>query len=199
MEIPEEFRKEIVQLYTDPQETVSFGPLDQFYAFLKARHQQQHNTDLPYSSRQVKDVIREDLPGYTVNQPRQFHFPRRIYTSYGIDYMWGADLMYFPAPLMHRLKIGAILVCVDSLTHFIFARVLKRPGGEDVMLALRDIFQSTDRKPTILQTDSGAEFLNHQLQEYLVAERTRHQIAYQQPNKSAIAGKTRDQLDQLKP
>lgn len=79
--------------------------------------------------------------------------------------MWFADLFFFKAEDMRRLKVkGAFLVVCEALSHQIWARALPDKRAETIIAALKDIFDKEGRKPQVLITDAGGEFVSAKTQ-----------------------------------
>lgn len=66
---------------------------------------------------------------------------------------------------------GVILVVVDVLTRYAFARALKSKSGHETAAALDDIFQEYEKvfkaKPAVIQTDRAAEFMGKEVAKVL--------------------------------
>ena len=90
----------------------------------------------------VKEWLSKDLT-YTLHRPIRRHYSTRRIIVRQIDESWQADL--------------------QNLSKFAWIRPLKKKTGKEVEAAFRDIF-SKDRKPKMLQTDRGKEYLDNNVQ-----------------------------------
>eukprot|EP01130_Rhizamoeba_saxonica_P005834 TRINITY_DN230_c2_g2_i2.p1 TRINITY_DN230_c2_g2~~TRINITY_DN230_c2_g2_i2.p1 ORF type:complete len:205 (-),score=-6.07 TRINITY_DN230_c2_g2_i2:8-622(-) len=59
-----------------------------------------------------------------------------------------------------------ILVVIDELSKYIFARVLKSKSASDVLKAIKSIYRTMRNRPKIVQSDNGTEFKNKTLTAY---------------------------------
>ena len=62
-------------------------------------------------------------------------------------------------------RVKFLLVVVDTFSRFAFVRPLKSKTGQNVISAFRSIFR--DRKPRLLRTDKGTEFVNRPFKTFL--------------------------------
>lgn len=150
-----EIEKVLSELYHSLKSDVSFSSPLKLYRAAKLRI-----PDLKLKV--VKNWLSKDLT-YTLHHPiRRSYTTRRVLVHY-IDEQWQADL----ADLQNLSKFNKgyryLLVCIDILSKFAWIRPLKKKTGKEVEAAFRDIF-SKGRKPLMLQTDRGKEFLDGRVQ-----------------------------------
>ncbi|KAJ8019141.1 Endogenous retrovirus group K member 11 Pol protein [Holothuria leucospilota] len=79
--------------------------------------------------------------------------------------------MFLHSP--NKTRYRYILTCIDILSKFAWARVLKDKTSRSVIRAFRSILKEQNRKPQALQTDKGKEFLNNPFQKFLRDEKIR--------------------------
>ncbi len=70
-----------------------------------------------------------------------------------------------------------ILVIVDDLSSYLWVTPLKRNKGQEVLDAFKNIFDATQRFPSMLTTDAGSEFCANIFQAFLNARNIFHHIA----------------------
>ena len=150
-----EIQKVLSELYHSLKSDVSFSSPLKLYRAAKLRI-----PDLKLKV--VKNWLSKDLT-YTLHHPiRRSYTTRRVLVHY-IDEKWQADL----ADLQNLSKFNKgyryLLVCIDILSKFAWIRPLKKKTGKEVEAAFRDIF-SKGRKPKMMQTDRGKEFLDGRVQ-----------------------------------
>jgi hypothetical protein len=124
-----------------------------------------------------KDEVDKFLQGedtYTLHKQIHHRFPRRMTIAYNIDSQWQADLCDMSTLSKENDGMKFILTVIDILSRFCFAIALKNKKPEEVVIAFRKIFKTSNRKPTLLQTDQGLEFLGSKFQIFLKKHKIKH-------------------------
>ena len=106
------------------------------------------NQDAHALRRQIKRKVRKS----SVNSP-------------GIDYLWDADLADVSGLKRTNKGVTFLLVVVDTFSRHAWVVPLKSKTGQNVISAFRSIFR--DRKPRLLRTDKGTEFVNRPFKKFL--------------------------------
>ena len=110
-----------------------------------------------------------DTPYYTLHkQPRRKFQRNRVMVS-GIDKQWQADLVDLSSLSRYNKNNKYLLVCIDILSKFAWIVALKDKKGDTLVKAFKTILPS-NRRPELLQTDKGTEFLNKSFQRLLKDE-----------------------------
>jgi hypothetical protein len=109
----------------------------------------------------------QSVDAYTLHRPVVRNFLRRKMICPGIDHLWQLDLAQFDSIMRENDNKAYILVAIDCFSRYMWTRVIKNKSAESVTDAFVDILNSSDRRPTYLQTDKGVEFKNALFQSYL--------------------------------
>ena len=80
--------------------------------------------------------------------------------TYGENYLWEADLMFFTHPDFARANDGYlyILAIIDSFTKMVSLKLLKNKSSTIITKAVDELFH--EYKPKYLRVDAGGEFLS---------------------------------------
>ena len=80
--------------------------------------------------------------------------------TYGENYLWEADLMFFTHPDFVRANDGYlyILAIIDSFTKMVSLKLLKNKSSTIITKAVDELFH--EYKPKYLRVDAGGEFLS---------------------------------------
>lgn len=153
--IPEEEIDQVLEkLYTDPLTGISTGR-DRFYLRVKKVY-------LGISLRRVQSFLKEQ-------ESYQLHYPapgghevvQPIVTKESCE-RWQMDLIDFSPYSQVNNGFSYILTVTDCFSKKVWARPLKNKSGVSIATALREILETT-RSPKILQSDSGGEFKNKEV------------------------------------
>ena len=111
------------------------------------------------SERQLDDILAQSNV-YT--EFKQFKKPKLTppVRTYGKNYLWEADLMFFTHPTFSKNNDGClyILAIIDTFTKIAMLNILKTKNTTEVTKHVNDLFQS--EKPKFLRVDAGGEFLS---------------------------------------
>ena len=116
------------------------------------------------SRKQVKDYLLTQ-PTYTKHKPALQKFNTRKVIVHSLDHQWQADLADMRSLSQYNDSFNYILTVIDVLSKYAWAIPIKRKTGDYIVDAFKDIFK--ERKPTLLQTDHGSEFINKKTQQLL--------------------------------
>jgi transposase InsO family protein len=103
-------------------------------------------------------------------------FSRNPYTVINLDNTRETDLTELSALAKYNSNYKYLLNVIDVFSRYAWSVPLKHKTGRSVATALATIFQ--DRKPYIMKSDKGTEFVNATVQQYLKREGT---VSYPQP------------------
>ena len=137
-----------------------------------------------------KDRVQQWLShqdAYTLHKPVLYKFPRRRIIVNGIDHQWQADLMDLHSLRRYNDNNTFVLIVIDVLSKYTWARILKNKTGLTLVQAFDNILKSSGRRPKKLQTDKGTEFLNKHFQHFLKQEEIHFFVSENDDIKCAIA------------
>jgi transposase InsO family protein len=141
--------------YFDPARPGSLGGKETFFKhhseWKKTKREKEGADDDPFSAWEA----------YTVHRPISTRkFPRNKTRAYTLDEQWQADLCDVTRLASKNKGVKFLLTVVDVFSRYAWVRPVKSKQGAIIADALRDIFETGGRTPTLLQTDQGKEFLN---------------------------------------
>lgn len=139
--------KDIVQLYLDSKNPSSYGSVKQFHQYLAS----EYGINIKFSH--LRKILKEYVPGLTLDREVQLKFSRRVLLSPGIDYSWSADLAFFPAPILRSMRRAGFLVVVDNLTLYTWIQSVHSTKSAEVSRVFEQILINSHRAPGILITD----------------------------------------------
>ena len=96
---------------------------------------------------------------YTLHKPARRRYKKSRVIVPRIDAQFQADLVNLQNLSRYNKGYKYLLTCVDIFSKYAFVLPLKTKKGQELVKAFQKIL-STGRKPTKLQADQGAEFLN---------------------------------------
>ena len=119
---------------------------------------------------------------------KEFKKPSRTppIRTYGPNYLWEADLMFFTHPQFTSSNDGFlyILACIDTFTKAACITALKTKDTRIVTEMMKKGFD-TGEKPKYLRVDAGGEFLSHTFTQMCAKHNVKVYIA-QEPIKCAF-------------
>ena len=124
--------------------------------------QLKRRSELPRKT--VKNYLLEQET-YTKHRPAVQKFPTRKVIVYSIDHQHQADLVDMRSLSKHNDDFNYIMTVIDVLSKFAYAVPIKRKTGDHITEAFKTIYRH--RKPKLLQTDHGSEFINSKTQALL--------------------------------
>ena len=100
---------------------------------------------------------------YTLHKPAVQKFPTRKVIVHSLDHQWQADLADMRSLAKYNDDYNYIMTVIDVLSKYAWAIPIKRKTGDYITEAFQTIFK-TNRKPNLLHTDLGSEFINKKTQ-----------------------------------
>ena len=97
---------------------------------------------------------------------KKFQKTKRV-ISYGIDKIWAADLVEIQKFSKWNKGIKYLLTVIDVFSKYGWIASLKDKKTESVSSAIDKIFKKNKRKPEMLWTDKGSEFISKHFKEFL--------------------------------
>jgi hypothetical protein len=154
--------------YLDPAFPGSLGGFHRFYRALK-------KSGYRGKKKTARDFFSHSKP-YTHHYPVRKNFPRNKIIVNGIDDTWQMDLADMQSLSQYNDGYKYLLICIDVFSKFVAIEPTKDKTGISIELALREIFNRTQRKPKQIQSDEGTEFLNAQVQRLMNQENIKHYV-----------------------
>ena len=137
-------------IYYDPKHPASFAGPQKLYKVVK--DEGKFNIGM-YKIRKFL----HNQESYGLHKPARRRFQRNHVVSAGKDDLWMADLIDMVKYKDWNKGYKYILLVIDTLTKFVWLRVLKSKTGQNVRDAFLDIFKSYGRVPNRLITDKGKQ------------------------------------------
>ena len=104
-------------------------------------------------------------PSYTKFAPVRQKFTRNRIMTWGIDYLFQADLVDISVLSKSNRGIKWLLIVICTFSKFLMVRPLKNKSQKEMAFTLELIFST--RSPLYLQTDLGTEFWNAAVRDVL--------------------------------
>ena len=135
---------------------------------------QQYHGNLPFSFgslqevRRFVDIDNKDLKNVlsksnTYTEHKEFKKPKFLppIRTYGDDYLWEADLMFFTHPDLAKENDGYLylLAIIDTFTKMVRVSKLKSKDTKTVTEKVNYLYQNA-QKPKYLRVDGGGEFVS---------------------------------------
>jgi len=129
----------------------------------------------------------ESQDTYTLHKPLRRRYPRRFYNVHNIDDLWEADIVDLRAIRNYNDNYGYLLVVIDVLSKFAWVEKLRDKTTASVAKALAHILsRSNGRRPIVLQTDRGKEFIGAATQLFLKNANIGFRVARNPDVKAAV-------------
>jgi hypothetical protein len=146
-----EVEEKLYDLWYNVENPSAFTGLNRFWQFIKDKN-------INVTKKQVKEWLSDQVI-YSKYAPVRQKFQRNKIISWGISYLFQADLADMHKLSRFNFGINFLLVVVCTFSKYVMVRGLKNKSGKEVAAALDDIF-SNERKPLYFQTDLGIFLFN---------------------------------------
>ncbi|XP_066912835.1 uncharacterized protein [Clytia hemisphaerica] len=141
----------LYKLYYSLASPASFSGLEKLY-------REARKNSATISRSKVKRWLSSQLT-YTIHRPvSRLRFATRPVVVYDIDEQWQMDLVDLTKLSRYNSGFKYLLTCIDVLSKFAFVQPLKTKTGKELNVVMERMFQQ--RKPKLIHTDQGTEFLN---------------------------------------
>jgi len=109
---------------------------------------------------QAKDVLSSTEP-YTFHKKAINKFKRSHFKADYVDHIWQVDLLDFRNLKNKKFAqwYGYIFVCIDVLSKYAWVEAIENKSAHNSKIALKNILEKSNRKPKIIYSDKGSEFL----------------------------------------
>jgi len=124
------------------------------------------DTGIQTSAKKLKRVL-SSVPAYALHQPRRLNFPRRTIFVPGMHVQYAADLKDIQSESGYNNKKRFILALIDCFSKKAWLEAIPNKTAIVVKNAFDRIFKRTGGIPRKITVDSGTEFKNSILKEYL--------------------------------
>ena len=102
-----------------------------------------------------------------LHKPITRNFRKRRVISYGVDKIWAGDLVEIQKFSKWNKGVKYLLTVIDVFSKYGWIVPLKDKKTESVSSAFDRIFKKSKRKPEMLWTDKGSEFISKHFKEFL--------------------------------
>ncbi len=171
-----EKQKELLEkIYSDPKHPAGFSNPAILYKYAK-----------PYgiSKKQVVEFLKEQ-ESYTLHRQARKRFPRNRIVVEEIDEQWEVDLADLPSLMKYNGDYRYLFCCIDAFSKYAWVLALKRKTGPILAEGLRQIIDTSGRKPRRIRADKGGEFVNSHVKNFC-QEQDIHFFTSQNEVKAAI-------------
>jgi len=109
---------------------------------------------------QVKNVLSSTEP-YTFHRKAINKFKRSPFKADYVDHIWQVDLLDFRNLKNKKFAqwYGYIFVCIDVLSKYAWVEAIENKSAHNSKIALKNILEKSNRRPKIIYSDKGSEFL----------------------------------------
>ena len=145
--------------YFDPEHPGAYAGPYKLHLLLKRQ-------GFPSSYRKVRKWLQKQ-DAYSLLQPVRYRFKRKTVITKGIDDLWDVDLADVSNTAKHNDDVQFLLIVIDVFSKHLWVEPLKSKHHDEVLAGFKNIFATTDRKPTLLRSDKGKEFTNRWVKAYL--------------------------------
>ena len=107
------------------------------------------------------------------NEPTNFtnqltrNFSKRSVISNGIDEIWAVDMVDMQKFSEWNKGVKYLVMVIDLFSKYGWIKPLRDKRSETVSKAFDEMFETSKRKPKILWSDKGSEFINKHFKEFL--------------------------------
>lgn len=153
--------------YFKPEHPSAFGGPSKVQQILK----KDGGYDVTYE--QVRNWL-QNQDAYSLHKPVRYKFKRNRVISQGIDYLWDMDLADVTNITDHNNGIKFLLILIDVFSKHLWVEPLKDKKHDTIIAALKAVFNKTNRRPIMLRSDRGSEFVNRWVSRFLKLENIKH-------------------------
>lgn len=168
--------KYIARIYFDEKHPAAFGSYTTLRRFLPKN----------ISNVAIKNFLMEQET-YTLHAPALKRFPRDYVFATNVDDQWHLDLADMQKYMSENRGTKFILIAVDVLSKYAFARCLKNKSATVVKTALENIITCSRRKPLSVYADKGLEFRNSTMNSFLRDQNIKIFFAENSDTKACVA------------
>ncbi|KAG1647689.1 putative uncharacterized transposon-derived protein F54H12.3 [Nymphon striatum] len=171
-----EMEDQLTSIYYDTSNPASFGGIDKLLFELRSK-------GVNATRKAVKSWL-EAQNSYTLHRPRRKRFKRNRIIVSVINELWECDIMDCSNVTKYNKEFKYLLVVIDALSKYGYARKLKSKNAVEVCKAFTSILKE-GHTPINLRTDRGSEFINKCFKEVTDRYSINHYFTYNE-TKAAI-------------
>ena len=126
-----------------------------------------------------KDQVKQWLmtqPVYARHRNVKHNFRRQKILMNEMDEQWDTDLMDLHMLSRKNKGFKYIAIFIDLFSRFLWAEPVKAKTGKEMLRVMKRVFRK--RKPQMLRSDQGKEYMNGIVQKYLKTKNIHHFVAY---------------------
>lgn len=146
-------------IYFDPNNHASFSSVNALY-----REAKKSSPDLRVSD--VRNWL-SNHEAYTLYKPARKRFVRNSTVVGGIDDQWQVDLADLSMLKRDNDNYKYLLQCIDVFSRYAWSVPMKTKTCADTAEAFQQILKTSDRKPLVVSSDAGKEFLGREFTQLL--------------------------------
>ncbi|KAI6171954.1 hypothetical protein M3Y98_00919400 [Aphelenchoides besseyi] len=177
MSVDENERKLILKAYRSLDSSAAYSAVDNLWRVLRPKR---------ISRAKIVRVLEEDRTA-SLHKPRRYRFKRLKTKPAGFYTDASMDLMFMPELEHWNNGMRYVLVLVEGLSRRIFTQPLRTKKPEDVIEALKKIFEEADYLFWSVFSDLGKEFKNQKVKEFLSSLQITQKLAHNAETKAALA------------
>lgn len=162
----ETYKDYLTKIYYDSAHPAAYSGEDKL--FREVRKEGRHRI----SRNKIRNWLQEQ-EAFSVHKQSSNKFPKRKVIATYIDYQWDADTAILDSYKSSNDGYTCFLLAIDIFSRVVWTLPLKTRKGIEMASALRRIFQS-GRKPHVLRTDKGSEFVNSNVARLLKSQKIKH-------------------------
>ena len=166
------------KIYYDLKNPYSYGSINNLYKEAKKKLKDLKSID-------VKNWL-EKRDIYSLNRKIYSNFERSKFISSKIDRFWSIDLVDISQYQRSNDNFRFLLMVVDILSKYGWVIPIKKKNRKSIILGFQKIFK-TGRKPEVIISDAGGEFVNSDFKKYLFENDIKHYIMRNTEVKAANA------------
>ena len=159
-------RKYLSEIYFNPASPLSYSGINKVWNGIRQ--------DGRVTKSELEEWLREQ-DSYTsyVGVRRKFRRPQVI--SPKTNFIWGSDVAYMLAFSKSNDDYSFFVVFIDIFSRYAYAEPLKSLKGRSMLVTMQDVF--SQEQPRLLFTDSGTEYVNRNVQNYLKSQDIHHYVS----------------------
>ena len=143
------------------------------------------NHNLPIKKKDIRSWL-SNQETYSIHRSPFRNFRRSQFITSKIDRFWSTDLIDMSSLSKNNDNIKFLLIVIDNFSKFAFIEQIKNKNSNSIIDAFKNIFEY-GRKPEILISDAGKEFLNKNFEKFLKENNIKLYVMRNTEVKAAIA------------
>lgn len=160
--------------YFNPKAPGSFSGLSKF---------QKHHPQ--YSLNELAKTL-SGYRSYTLHKPVRKRFPRNKTKVYGIDSMWDVDLSDLSKLAQYNDGYNYLFCVIDVFSKKAWVIPITSKTAPSLLIAWKQLFSVTERRPESVRSDKGGEFNNRLLLNFFKDNRIHFYVTQNEDTKAAI-------------